>query len=78
AAFLRKFWGAALLAIAVAASAAPAVAQTEVAATGKTVSTGATGQQILFRDKTSISAGANSTVTVTRANYDAATGAANV
>lgn len=52
-------------------------AQTVVATTGQTVSTGSNGQQILFRDKTSITAGANSTVTVRRAQYDAS-GTANV
>ncbi len=54
-----------------------AAAQTVVASTGQTVSTGANGKQILFRDKTSITAGANSTITVQRAQYDAG-GTANV
>lgn len=64
--------------LACAATYSPAAAQTQVAVQGQTVSTGGTGQQILFRDKTSISAGANTTVTVKRANYDSATGSPNV
>ena len=52
-------------------------AQTVVASPGQTVSTGANGKQILFRDKTSITAGADSTITVKRAQYDA-NGTANV
>jgi hypothetical protein len=55
-----------------------ALAETQVAVQGQTISTGQNGKQILFRDKTSISAGANTTVVVKRANYDAATGSANV
>jgi hypothetical protein len=54
-----------------------AQAQTVVAAPGQTVSTGANGKQILFRDKTSITAGADSTITVKRAEYDT-NGTANV
>ena len=54
-----------------------AQAQTVVATPGQTVSTGSNGKQILFRDKTSITAGANSTITVKRAQYDA-NGTANV
>ncbi len=62
----------------VAATASPAAAQTIVAATGQTVATGATGQQILFRDKTSVTVGPNSAVTVTRADYDRSSGSGNV
>lgn len=54
-----------------------AQAQTVVATPGQTVSTGSNGKQILFRDKTSITAGADSTITVKRAQYDA-NGTANV
>ncbi len=57
---------------------APAGAQTQLAVSGQTVTTGAQGRQILFRDKTSLSAGPNSSVTVTRANYDAQTETTNV
>lgn len=67
----------ALLAASALASGA-ANAQTQVAVQGQTVSTAGTGQQILFRDKTSITAGANTTVVVKRANYDAAIGTPNV
>jgi hypothetical protein len=56
----------------------PAGAQTQVAATGQTVSTGSEPRQILFRDKTSLSAGPNSSVTVRRADYNSDTGASNV
>lgn len=54
------------------------VAQTAIASTGQTVSTSQNGQQVLFRDKTSISAGANTNLTIKRADYNAATGAGDV
>ena len=66
------------LALALTWQAYAACAQTVVASTGQTVTTGETSRQILFRDKTSVSAGPNSSVTVTRANYDAQTGSGNV
>ena len=53
-------------------------AQTKIASTGQTVSTSQNGQQVLFRDKTSVSAGADTNLTVKRANYDAATGTGDV
>src|SRR5262245_57178345 len=52
------------------AYATPATAQTVIAAPGQTVTTGADGKQILFRDKTSITAGANSAITVKRVEYN--------
>ncbi len=55
-----------------------ACAQTVTATTGQTISTSENGQQVLFRDKTSVSAGANTKLTIKRANYDAATGTGNV
>jgi hypothetical protein len=53
-------------------------AQTEIAKPGQTVLTGGSGKQILFRDKTSISAGPNTAVAVKRADYDAGAGTGNV
>ena len=53
-------------------------AQTQVAATGQTIVPGADGRQILFRDKTTLTAGPDSAVKVTRANYDAGSGTGNV
>jgi hypothetical protein len=73
---LSSFIAAVFFGLVLAASDA-AQAQTVVATPGQTVSTGANGKQILFRDKTSITAGADSTITVKRAQYDA-NGTANV
>jgi len=55
-----------------------ALAQTTVATPGQTVTTSQNGKQILFRDKTNVSAGAGTTLTVKRADYDEATGTGNV
>ncbi len=56
----------------------PAAAQTVVATAGQTVTTGANGQQILFRDKTSISAGADTKIEIKKAAYNPGTGSGNV
>ncbi len=45
-------------------------ADTVPAVQGQTVSTGGQGQQILFRDKTTLTAGPNTSVTVKRADYN--------
>lgn len=75
--FMRQALAAfALLVLACAAG--PASAQTVVATSGQTVTTGANGQQILFRDKTSISAGAETTIEVKKAAYNPGTGSGNV
>lgn len=73
-----RVWLIALCFAAVAICPRASMAQTQVASQGKTVTTGAAGQQILFRDKTGISAGADTTVTVTSASCDAKTGAGNI
>ena len=52
-----------------AASPIAASADTVTARQGQTVSTGGQGQQILFRDKTTLTAGPKTSVTVTRAEY---------
>lgn len=67
----------ALMTVLIGVASSPATAQTVIASPGQTVSTGAQGQQILFRDKTSITGGAESTITVRRAEYGA-NGQANV
>lgn len=59
-------------------SGSSAHAQTVIASSGRTVATSQSGQQILFRDKTSISAGANTTLKIKRANYDEGTGTGDV
>lgn len=53
-------------------------AQTQIAQSGQTITTGDAGKQVLFPDKTSISLGANSKVTVRRVDYDRQSGKANV
>lgn len=59
-------------------AASQAWAQTQVARKGQTVATGAQGTQVLFPDKTSLSAGSNSEVKVRRVDYDRQAGTANV
>lgn len=62
----------------IALSGEQARAETVVASAGQTVTTGTEGKQILFRDKTSVTVGEGSSVTVKRANYDTQTGGGNV
>ncbi len=64
------------LALSLASSAT--LAQTKIAVEGEKVKTGTAGKQILFRDNTSIKAGADTALTVRRANYDAESGAGNI
>jgi hypothetical protein len=72
-----------LLALAIVFAAAPlaptpTLAQTTVASTGDKLNTGGKGQQILFRDNTSVKAGTDTSVTVRRANYDTGSGKENI
>ena len=64
--------------VAVPLAPSPASAQTKIAATGDKVNTAGNGKQILFRDNTSVKAGADTSMTVRRANYDTATGKESV
>ena len=64
--------------VAVPLAPSPASAQTKIAAEGDKVKTADNGKQILFRDNTSVKVGADTSMTVRRANYDTASGKENI